>query len=159
MVTTYTRDELGDRKRLVAAFALLTEHYAGFGTGGPEVDAAKMTVASIVTSYAMAQLVRRLVAEGYVRDERAAELFVRAGNLEAGRGFVIDETIGKSTGTKCAECGTDQFSTSAGVSCENGHGGAPAATVTTAKRKRSPTPPPPPPPADEQAILDNLFSL
>lgn len=130
MVTTYTRDELGDRKRLVAAFALLTEHYAGFGTGGPEVEAAKMTVASIVTSYAMAQLVRRLVAEGYVRDERAAELQKRADNLQAGRGFVLD---GEATTADTA---------------------APAKRKTPAK----PAAPPTPPPADEQAILDNLFS-
>lgn len=89
MATVYTRNDPADRAKLVAALQLLTEHYAEAGVDGPDVAAAKMTVASTVTSYAMASLVRRLVAEGYVRDQRAVELRERADNLQSGRGFVL----------------------------------------------------------------------
>ena len=133
MVTTYTRGEPDNRAPLVAALQLLTEHYAGFGTGGPEVAAAKMTVASLVTSYAMGQLVRRLVAEGYVREDRAPELLERAGNLEAGRGFVMS---GEPDPLK-----------------------APLKeTLKRAPKAKPAEAPPAPKPADEQAIIDDLFS-
>lgn len=131
MVTTYTRGEPEDRAKLVAALQLLTEHYAGFGTGGPEVASAKLTVASLVTSYAMGQLVRRLVAEGYVREDRSAELLERGSNLEAGRGFVMSNE-------------PDPLK---------------APLKEALKRAPKPKPATPPPKTDEeQALIDDLFS-
>lgn len=38
-----------------------------------------------------------------------------------------DEDEKVYTGTTCGECGADQYETASGVTCENGHGGAPAA--------------------------------
>ncbi len=37
---------------------------------------------------------------------------------------VVNERTKSLTGTKCSECGSPQFSTPSGVTCENGHGGA-----------------------------------
>jgi hypothetical protein len=39
------------------------------------------------TRYAMCRLLDRLVVEGYIRDDRVAELKERVSSLEAGRGF------------------------------------------------------------------------
>lgn len=43
--------------------------------------------------FAMAKLCERLVREGYVRDDRKAELLERAKNMQAGRGFVTDKVL------------------------------------------------------------------
>lgn len=44
-------------------------------------------------AYAMARLMERIVSEGYVRDDRAAELLERARNQEHGRGFRTDAEL------------------------------------------------------------------
>ncbi len=44
-------------------------------------------------SYAFAKLLERLALEGYVRDERKAELMERARNLRAGKGFLTDAEL------------------------------------------------------------------
>lgn len=93
MTTTFTRDEPGDRAKLVDALQLLVDHYSSAAIGGPEVARAKLTVASVVTSYAMAKLNERLIAEGYVVPERAAELRERSHNLEQGRGFLTNREL------------------------------------------------------------------
>lgn len=94
MTTTFTRREPNDRARLVAALQTLVEHYSEPDLiGGPVVAGAKLTVASDVTGYAMAKLMERLVVEGYVKPERAAELRERAHNLEHGRGFLTDREL------------------------------------------------------------------
>ena len=46
-----------------------------------------MAVGSGVTGWAMANLMRRLIADGYVREDRKTELEERTKNMEAGRGF------------------------------------------------------------------------
>lgn len=102
MVTVHSSDtSQPNRTELVNALQTLVEHYTDeAGSGGPAVAAAKMTVASVVTAYAMGQLMRRLVVEGYVREERKAELAERALNLECGRGFVTDRE--RNTPTQAA---------------------------------------------------------
>ena len=41
-------------------------------------------------AYAMAQLLRRLIDEGYIVEERTSELRERARNLQHDRGFITD---------------------------------------------------------------------
>lgn len=91
MDTISTRDDGLDREELVAALRLLATFYSVGASDTAETREAKMVVASGVTAYAMGQLLKRLVAEGYVLDSRRAELLERAANLEAGRGFVTNE--------------------------------------------------------------------
>jgi hypothetical protein len=93
VVTTYHREDPDNRADLVAALQLLVDHYAEASVGGPEIARAKMTVASTVTCYAMGQLVRRLIAEGYVNPARADELGERGQNLEVGRGFLTNAEL------------------------------------------------------------------
>lgn len=130
MATTFTRDDPPDRTKLVEALQLLAEHYASGSAGGAEVGSAKMTVASGVTSYAMAQLMRRLIVEGYVQVERVDELRERSNNLERGHGFLLDSELA---------------------------GGTLEATPTPKTSKRPKTPKPPEPPADELAGLEDMF--
>jgi len=42
---------------------------------------------------AMAKLFKRIVAEGYVREDHEKELLDRARNMEHGRGFITDEEL------------------------------------------------------------------
>lgn len=92
MVTTHYNDTSPpNRPELVNALQTLIDHYTDDGSGGgPLVTSAKLTVASVVTAYAMGHLLRRLVDEGYVRDDRKPELVERALNMELGHGFRID---------------------------------------------------------------------
>ena len=51
------------------------------------------------TAYAMQMLLCRLVDEGYVRDERRAELLDRAFNLKCGHGFLTNAELSAPTPT------------------------------------------------------------
>lgn len=130
MATTLTRDNPPDRSKLVEALQLLVEHYASASAGGAEVGSAKMTVASVVTSYAMSQLMRRLIVEGYVAPDRVDELRERSNNLERGHGFLLDSELA---------------------------GDAAEATPPPKTAKNPKNPKPPEPPADELAGLEDMF--
>ena len=46
--------------------------------------------------YAMVKLLERLVAEGYVRDDRQKELLERTANMNGDRGFLSDAEVKKA---------------------------------------------------------------
>lgn len=89
-----------ERAELVDALALLHTHYSGNAQPVEIVDAAKLTVAHVVTAWQMGTLVFRLCNEGYIRDDRLVELRERGVNLAAGRGFLTNaELAGKGAST------------------------------------------------------------
>ena len=60
--------------------------------------------------YAMAKLLERLVAEGYVRPDRTSELLERAQNLERNRGFLTHAELKQRRKTPADDIIEDLFS-------------------------------------------------
>lgn len=75
----------------------------------------------------LASVCRELFAEGWTPKMVREALMVEVETaIELAR---TDKQ--EPTNTRCAVCGSSQFRTSSGITCKNGHGGAPS------KRKRS----------------------